>query len=34
MCILTNISVVPYFVLWATTTLQGRREHRGAAAKI
>ena len=33
-CILTNISVVPSFVLWATTTLRGNGEHGGGAAKI
>jgi len=33
-CILTNIFVVPSFVLWATSTLRGPGEHGGGAAKI
>jgi len=33
-CILTNILVVPSFILWATTTLCGPGEYGGGAAKI
>jgi len=34
MCILTNILIISFFILWATTTLRGLGEHRGGAAKI